>query len=769
MSNNHIIEQIISQADIVKIIGKHVELKRSGNEYKGCCPFHGEKSPSFFVSPQKGLYNCFGCGVGGNALTFLKEYEHLTAGEALRELSRQTGIELPKEPINKNLIYQKTMPNGNNGKTVPQPKPSHNIAQLNPTQPKNISTKKHTANANFPTPKPNASTLNASTDNSKPSAVHSLNAATPHQLDPFSPMAFQDDRAIVENKPDIQSFQPQDYDQHNPTFLPNEAWGEPIPFSSDFSSFIPNYDTEADIHHEAENATGNLYDLLTKVSAFYRQQLSKNASALQYFYQRGLTDVTLATFELGYAPADWQHLEQAFPQDIEGLKILGLVRTSEKGKSYNLLRERVIFPIRDNQGRTVGFAGRALSDEVKPKYINSSESPVFHKQHQLFGLYEGRQVRAKDWLVVEGYMDVISLHQAGVHGAVAAMGTAIATPQIEKLLQLNPTLTLCFDGDEAGQKAAWRAMEVGLPALSDSKELRFLTLPQQHDPDTFVKTFGVAAMRQQIAHAIPLSQYLFSILSRRYDISIAEGRGKLLAEVSQLTQKLPKGSYGWLLREDMRSKMGLGKRQQAKAAQDALLNFDSEMTPQLQLQLCFLYQPELLGGYQGEGMNTQLIEHIFALSKANQVLYSPHVAANMSSQPSLALTWEDLANVELFTLVDWIQQSHEALSAFSQPLAENHAEYEIINAKAHFILAGLPPTYQAKILPKWQVFFYELQQRQVNDISDLVTEIMIKLVMDALQKKLITTKDLRKKQWLKNQSQLIKAWQQSWFEQKEAS
>lgn len=759
MSNNHhVIEQIISSADIVKIIGKHVELKRSGNEFKGCCPFHNEKSPSFFVSPSKGVYNCFGCGVAGNALTFLKEYENMTAGEALKELSRQTGIELPKEPIDRNLLYKKVKP-------------------AQPTKPKTLPPKPQQS-APTATTAPNAN-QNAS-QNSHQTTIQN-NSQTENS--PITDVDF----AEIGNGNE-QDFYFDAYDTGYPAFEGSIAYDDIVPFEP----FEPE---------QTANTTGTLYELLEKVSAFYRQQLKQNPSALQYFYQRGLNDNTMATFELGYAPSDWQHLEKAFPEDIDGLKKLFLVRDSERGgRTYCFLRERVIFPIKDNQGRVIGFGGRAMSDDVQPKYLNSKESPVFKKGMHLYGMYEGRKAKATDWLLVEGYMDVISLYQAGVYGAVAAMGTAIDTPQIEKLLQLNPTLTLCLDGDTAGQRATWRTMEVSLPALSDSKELRFLTLPQNHDPDTFVKAFGGVAMRQQIAHAQPLSQYLFSILSRRYDISIAEGRGKLLAEVRQLTKKLPKGSYGWLLREDMQAKMGLGKRQQAKAAQDALLTYDSEMTPQLMLQLCFLYQPDVLGAYLIENkqnnlvtrLNPRLIEDIFYFSKADQLplltkkpkqfntLTADVPLATTENQPplqdnppkpsfSVPLLWEDVADTSLFVLVDWIQQIYPNLEQFSQPLAESYAEFEVINAKAHYILAGLSPAYQAQILSKWQTFFNELQQRQVYDISDLVTEIMIKLVMDGLDKKIVTANGLHKKQWLRKQHQAIKDWQQAWFEQKEVS
>ena len=315
-------------------------------------------------------------------------------------------------------------------------------------------------------------------------------------------------------------------------------------------------------NHQQDSQEGDLYDLLVSISEFYQSNLRNNSRAMAYFKERGLTDNTIEEFKLGYAPTGWQHLEQAFPRDIEGLKALGLVRKSEKGRDYDLLRDRVIFPIRDNQGRVIGFAGRALDNEVKPKYINSSDSPVFHKQHVLYGYYESRQHKANDWLVVEGYMDVIALYQAGIYGAVASMGTAINESQISRLLQLNPTLTLCFDGDSAGQKAAWRTLEVALPVLSDDKELRFLSLPGGHDPDTYVALQGVEAMREQIKNAMPLSQYIFAYLSERYDLSLAEGKAKLMSQVRQLTNNLPKGSsFKYLLNNDIYQKLGGRKGQ----------------------------------------------------------------------------------------------------------------------------------------------------------------------------------------------------------------
>ncbi|MEO1849041.1 MAG: DNA primase, partial [Psychrobacter sp.] len=349
-----------------------------------------------------------------------------------------------------------------------------------------------------------------------------------------------DDAQGYDNFPPLEAYESASYSMDS---YPSEPYssnhadvgGYPPVWLTDNAAGMASIDQNAD-------QDGNLYELLEQIQQFYQHNLHTHPHAKQYFLSRGLTEETFETFGLGYAPFGWQHLEHQFPQDIEGLKALGLVRQSESGRDYDLLRDRVIFPIRDNQGRTIGFGGRALDDEVKPKYINSSDSPVFHKQHVLYGYYESRQQRANDWLVVEGYMDVIALYQAGIYGAVASMGTAINESQISRLLTLNPTLTLSFDGDSAGQKAAWRTLEVALPVLADDKELRFLTLPNNHDPDTFIKSHGSDAMREQISQAMPLSQYIFAYLSERYDMSLAEGKAKLMSQVRSLTTALPKGS-----------------------------------------------------------------------------------------------------------------------------------------------------------------------------------------------------------------------------------
>ena len=441
---------------------------------------------------------------------------------------------------------------------------------------------------------------------------------------------------------------------------------------------------------------------------------------------------------MGYAPTGWQHLEQAFPQDIEGLKALGMIRTSEKGREYDLLRDRVIFPIRDNQGRVIAFAGRALDNEVKPKYINSSDSPVFHKQHVLYGYFESRQHRANDWLVVEGYMDVIALYQAGIYGAVAPMGTAINESQVSRLLQLNPTLTLCFDGDGAGQKAAWRTLEVALPVLSDDKELRFLTLPGGHDPDTYVALQGVEAMREQIKNAMPLSQYIFAYLSERYDLTVAEGKAKLMSQVRQLTNNLPKGSsFKYLLNNDIYQKLG-GRKNQKNSAHDMLLDFDSDMTVCRMLELCLLFSPNLL--------QEDPIERLWRESGVTNIkleIKNPAQQGKVQAPP--LPSWEDFNSKSL-------QQLTDTIVSLSSYLPDD------TNAAAHFILANLPATTQQSLAKRWHPFWSNLNQRGIIDVDELVDDLLTQLMLQALSQRMKNANSIIITSYLNRQRQTLLNW-----------
>ncbi len=347
--------------------------------------------------------------------------------------------------------------------------------------------------------------------------------------------------------------------------------------------------------HEPMQQEGNLYDLLENVAQFYERQLPNSQVAQQYFKKRGLSAETLQYWRLGYAPEDWQHLEKAFPQDIEGLKLIGLIRSSDSGRDFDLLRDRVIFPIRDAKGRVVGFGGRALNDEIKPKYINSPDSEVFHKNQLLYGLYEGRKQKAHDWLMVEGYMDVIALQQYGIFGAVATLGTASNTEHLNILFKQNNQITIAFDGDAAGQKAARRTLEIALPLLNDGRELKFFVMPKEHDPDSLIRKEGIEVFQKEWQQAPLLSDFVFALLSQQYEITTPEGKSQVMAELNQLTELLPKqGSYRYLLRQFFREKLGFNKKWQPQISLDASLSFnirtkDEDFAVAILMQHPFLY------------------------------------------------------------------------------------------------------------------------------------------------------------------------------------
>ena len=343
----------------------------------------------------------------------------------------------------------------------------------------------------------------------------------------------------------------------------------------DGSDFIHSDIAFTDQYDQQIPQDGNLYDLLESVALYYEKQLPHSKIAQQYFRHRGLSAETVKYWRLGYAPEDWQHLEKTFPQDIEGLKLLGLIRTSDSGRDFDLLRERVIFPIRDAKGRVVGFGGRALNDEIKPKYINSPDSEVFHKNQLLYGLYEGRKLKAENWLMVEGYMDVIALQQAGIPGAVATLGTASNADHLSTLFKQNNQITIAFDGDAAGQKAARRTLEIALPLLNDGRELKFFIMPKEHDPDSLVRKEGLETFNQLWQQAPLLSDFVFALLSQQYEITTPEGKSQVMAELNQLTELMPKhGSYRYLIRQFFKEKLGFNKKWQPQVSLDASLSFN---------------------------------------------------------------------------------------------------------------------------------------------------------------------------------------------------
>jgi len=404
------IDELTARADIVELIGSRVELKKAGREYRACCPFHNEKTPSFWVSPQKQFYHCFGCGAHGTALGFLMEYDKLSFPEAIEELAGRLGLDVPREAS---------------------------------SQPDNT------------------------------------------------------------------------------------------------------------------GSTQPLYDLNLKVAKHYASVLPGDARAKEYANKRGLTRETIDRFLIGFAPNSWNELLKRFGSTDADRKVLfdcGLVIERERTDSrtldryYDRFRDRLMFPIRDSRGRVLAFGGRII-DQGEPKYLNSPETLLFHKGRELYGLYEVRQSRTtlKRLLVVEGYMDVARLHQAGVNYAVATLGTATTPEHLRRVFKLVNEVVFCFDGDKAGRAAAWRALGNALPEAREGRQIRFLFLPEGHDPDSLVGEEGREAFEKRLDGALPLSGYLVTALAEQADLSHADGRAQFAELARPLVSKVPPGVFRDLL------------------------------------------------------------------------------------------------------------------------------------------------------------------------------------------------------------------------------
>ena len=423
------IDELIARADIVEIVGSRVPLKKAGREYKACCPFHDEKTPSFWVSPDKQFYHCFGCGAHGTALGFLMQYEQLPFPEAVEELAGRLGLEVPHE------------------------------------------------GGNAPTPR----------------------------------------------------------------------------------------------------GQEELTDLLGRVAGFYQECLQSNPRARAYLQGRGLESATLERFRIGYAPDAWNEVLRRFGATETARKALqstGLIierETPRPGSEpcYDRFRDRIMFPIRDPRGRVLGFGGRVL-EGGEPKYLNSPETELFHKGHELYGLHEIRLARTslQRLLFVEGYMDVVRLHQAGVAYAAATLGTATTPEHLRRAFRLVSELVFAFDGDRAGRAAAWRALQNALPEAREGRELRFLFLPDGEDPDSLVGREGRAAFEARLATAVPLSEYLIAQLREQADVSHADGRARLVALARPLLAKVPQGVYLELLRGRVAEEIGLNSERLRELLED---------------------------------------------------------------------------------------------------------------------------------------------------------------------------------------------------------
>ncbi len=427
------IDDLLNRTDIVDVVSSRIQLKKAGKNLTACCPFHKEKTPSFSVSPDKQFYYCFGCGAGGNALGFIMDHDNLDFPQAVEELAKAAGMEVPREESGRG------------------------------------------------------------------------------------------------HKP------------RQPTDSP-------------------------------------LYPLLTAAAEFYRQALKSHPTrkaAVDYLKGRGLSGEIARDFGLGFAPPGWDNLFKHLGSDTLQQKAMIdaglLIENAESGKRYDRFRDRVMFPIRDSRGRVIAFGGRVLGDD-KPKYLNSPETPVFHKGQELYGLYEARKFNRNldEIIVVEGYMDVIALAQQGLRNAVATLGTATSEEHLKRLFRVVPSVLFCFDGDQAGRNAAWRALEATLSSLQDGRKARFLFLPEGEDPDSLVRAEGTDAFRARInQHAQPLADYFFQQLTEEADPRSLEGKAHMATLAAPLIDKVPGANLRALMRNRLKEITGLDNQQVEQLAQSA--------------------------------------------------------------------------------------------------------------------------------------------------------------------------------------------------------
>jgi len=349
----------------------------------------------------------------------------------------------------------------------------------------------------------------------------------------------------------------------------------------------------------------DLYDLMQAATRYYREQLKQTPRAIDYLKRRGLSGEVAARFGIGYAPDAWQNLEAVAPNYKDAsLVATGMVIEGEGDKRYDRFRDRIMFPIVNIRGQVIGFGGRIL-DKGEPKYLNSPETTLFEKGHELYGLYQAQKtIRAKQCvIVVEGYMDVVALAQHGVEYAVATLGTATTPYHVQKLLRLSEQVVFCFDGDRAGQKAAWRALENALPQLVDGKRIGFLFLPEEHDPDTYIREFGREAFEELVENSLPLSGYLLRELTSQVDLHTPEGRNALLQKAQPLLVAISAPATALLLRKEVAALAGV-----TQAELEALYEIKPVAAPQRRvpqkaarpapsglraLLRCLLLKPEL--------------------------------------------------------------------------------------------------------------------------------------------------------------------------------
>lgn len=421
---------------------------------------------------------------------------------------------------------------------------------------------------------------------------------------------------------------------------------------------------EATAFQEPPRQKKNIYNLLEKSAHYYCEQLRKHpqaARAVDYLKQRGLSGEIAKAFDIGYAPPGWDNLLKHLGQSEEDKQLLidggMLISNKEENKLYDRFRDRIIFPIRDNRGRIIAFGGRVMGDD-KPKYLNSPETPVFHKSKELYGLYQARKSNRslQRLLIVEGYMDVVALAQHQITWAAATLGTATSTEHLKRVFRHCPEVVFCFDGDDAGRKAATRALESALPIMEDGRQAKFLFLPQGEDPDSLVRKIGSHEFTRLIDQATPLEKYLFDAQSEGLDINSLDGKARLSTLAAPLIGKLPNGVFKELMMASLAERTGLS----TEKLNSILNQHQLQASPTPASQQADSPQPKQRQA-QDQWQAPEITRNP-ALYAIGLLLHQPKAASQLESRPGLEQMTDPHSDL-LHAMLELLQKRPDSTSA----------------------------------------------------------------------------------------------------------
>lgn len=563
------IDDLLARSDIVEVVGSRVPLKRQGKEYAARCPFHDERSASFTVSPTKQFYHCFGCGAHGTAISFLMNYDRLEFLDAVDELAKRAGMEVPRAE---------------------------------------------------------------------------------------SPRGAQQ-----------------------------------------------------------QDDSRELYSALDAATRFFQKHLQDSDKARRYLDARGVDEDNRVRFQIGYAPDGYSGLRDALGKDERRMKLLeraGLFSRNDRGHVYDKFRDRVMFPIFDRRGRVIAFGGRVFDKDDGPKYLNSPETALFHKGRELYGLWQVRQANQKieRLIVVEGYMDVVSLFQFGVTQAVATLGTATTPDHAELLFRNAPDVFFCFDGDAAGRRAGWKALESVLPRMKDGRQAFFLFLPDGEDPDSIVRREGAAAFDERLKQATPLSRFFFDELTRDINLGTLDGKARLAERARPMLAQIPDGAFGDLMKQELSQLTGLGNGSVARTPPAARASARG-ITPVARRSLVraaitiLLQQPSLaltLGGrhhFQGLRLpGVELLLELLGLVEQRPDISTGALLEHFDGREEQASLHTLAAQTMPGDEAMWAQELHDAIAQLEKQLLQQRVEELLAKQRAQ----GLDDTdkYELRALLK---------------------------------------------------------------------